>query len=59
MSPVRERFGDMLHDDDRDLMRAVSDYLRHVNELSARETVLARTRLFAVEGVGVRAALAG
>ena len=48
----------MLHDDDRDLMRAVSDYLRHVNELSARETVLARTRLFAVEGVGVRAALA-
>ncbi|MFB7894696.1 AAA family ATPase [Microbacterium sp. NPDC056044] len=35
----------MLHDDDRDLMRAVSDYLRRVNELSARETIPSRTPL--------------
>ncbi|MDR7191056.1 hypothetical protein J2Y46_003914 [Microbacterium sp. BE35] len=35
----------MLHEDDRDLMRAVSDYLHRVNELAARETVLARTPL--------------
>ncbi|MGU3645191.1 AAA family ATPase [Microbacterium sp. C23T] len=35
----------MLHEDDRDLMRAVSVYLHRVNELSARETVLARTPL--------------
>lgn len=35
----------MLGDDDRELMRAVSDYLRHVNELSARETLSQRTPL--------------
>ena len=35
----------MLHEDDRDLMRAVSVYLHRVNELSASETVLARTPL--------------
>ncbi len=35
----------MLHEDDRDLMRAVSDYLRRVNELAARETVGTRTPL--------------
>jgi hypothetical protein len=35
----------MLHDEDRDLMRAVSDYLHRVNELAARETVMARTPL--------------
>ena len=35
----------MLSDDDRDLMRAVSTYLRRVNELTERETLTTRTPL--------------
>ncbi|QPE03771.1 26S protease regulatory subunit [Microbacterium schleiferi] len=35
----------MLADDDRELMRAVSEYLRHVNEVSSREALSVRTPL--------------
>ncbi|MDF2563518.1 MAG: family ATPase [Microbacterium sp.] len=35
----------MLQDDDRDLMRAVSGYIQHVNELAAREVSPSRTPL--------------